>query len=98
LRNTLSGLPATALAAIFNFSQPSTTSVCGPCVWVPFSVTLSPPILGTTATVEFAIPCLTSLVGAQFETQWTTVDFSQAPCPFFPGLTNSNRILMTIGQ
>ncbi|MEO6594246.1 MAG: hypothetical protein ABIP94_05790 [Planctomycetota bacterium] len=98
LRNTLAGLPATTLAAIFNFSPPTTTSACGPCVWTPFSVTLSPPILSGTATVEFGIPCLASLVGQQFETQWTTIDFSQAPCPFFPGLTNSNRLLMTIGQ
>jgi hypothetical protein len=98
LVNTLSGLPPTTLAAIFNFSAPTTTSVCGPCVWTPFSVTLSPPILAGSASVEFAVPCLQSLVGAQFETQWTTIDFSQAPCPFFPGLTNSNRLLLTIGN
>ncbi len=98
LRNTLSGLPGSTLAAIFNFSQPTGTSVCGPCVWVPFSVTVAPPILGGTASVEFGIPCLPALVGAQFESQWTTIDFSQAPCALFPGLTNSNRLLMTVGQ
>lgn len=98
LRNTLSGLPASTLAAIFNFSQPTGTSVCGPCVWVPFSVTVAPPILAGTAAVEFGIPCLPALVGAQFESQWTTIDFSQAPCALFPGLTNSNRLLMTVGQ
>lgn len=98
LRNTLSGLPASTLAAIFNFSQPTGTSVCGTCIWVPFSVTVAPPILGGTASVEFGIPCLPALVGAQFESQWTTIDFSQAPCALFPGLTNSNRLLMTVGQ
>ena len=98
LRNTLSGVPATALAAIFNFSAPSATIPCGPCVWLPFSVTLSPPILGTTAVVEFPIPCIQALVGQQFEAQWTVIDFSQQPCPLFPGLALSNRSRMTIGD
>ena len=41
---------------------------------------------------------LPSLVGAQFESQWTTIDFTQSPCPLFPGLALSDRRLVTIGQ
>ncbi|HEX5051843.1 MAG TPA: hypothetical protein VFZ65_08735, partial [Planctomycetota bacterium] len=56
-RCTLSGLPPTALLPIFNFSPPTSTFPCGACVWTPFSVTLTPPILGGAAFVEFPIPC-----------------------------------------
>ncbi len=98
LRNTLNGVPASAIAAIFNFSAPAATIPCGPCVWLPFSVTLTPPILGTSAVVEFPIPCVQALVGQQFEAQWTVIDFAQQPCPAFPGLALSNRSRMTIGD
>ncbi|HEX5050337.1 MAG TPA: hypothetical protein VFZ65_01065 [Planctomycetota bacterium] len=94
----LQGLPPTTLAAIFNFAPVAATVACGPCVWTPFSITLAPPIAGNYTSVTFAIPCLPSLVGSQFETQWTTVDLSQAPCPAFPGLALSARTLLTIGQ
>jgi hypothetical protein len=97
-RCNLNGVPATVLAAIFNFSVPAATVPCGPCVWTPFSITLSPPILGTSAFVEFPIPCVPSIVGSVFETQWTGIDFGQAPCPTFPGLVLSNRTQLTIGN
>lgn len=95
---SVSGLTPTAVATIFNFNAPSGAIPCGSCVWTPFSVTLTPPIVAGQATVQFAIPCLVSLVGAQFETQWTTVDFTQSPCPLLPGLALSPRTLLTIGQ
>ena len=94
---SVGGLPATALATIFNFAEPGVPIACGVCVWTPFSVTLSPPIVGTSASVEFPIPYLTSLAGAIFETQWTTIDFTQAPCAVFPGVVLSNRSQLTIG-
>ncbi|HEX5051842.1 MAG TPA: hypothetical protein VFZ65_08730, partial [Planctomycetota bacterium] len=97
-RCTLSGLPPTALLPIFNFSPPTSTFPCGTCVWTPFSVTLTPPLLAGTAFVEFPIPCLIALVGQQFETQWTVIDLTQSPCPVLPGLAPSDRTLLTIGN
>ncbi len=97
-RCSLDFIPATVVAAIFNFSVPTATIPCGPCVWTPFAVTQTPPIVGGSAFIEFAIPCLLSLVGQQFETQWTMIDFTQAPCALFPGLALSNRTLLTIGN
>jgi hypothetical protein len=67
-------------------------------LWVPFQVTLSPPILGTSACVDFGILCEPSLVGAQFVSQWTTIEFTQSPCPLLSGLLLSDRRLVTIGQ
>lgn len=95
---TVNGLSANALATIFNFTAQGTTIPCGPCSWLPFSVTLTPPIVAGSAKVEFPIPCLLSLVGQQFQTQWTTIDFSQSPCPTFPGLAISDRSQLTIGN
>ena len=95
---TASGLPNSALAAIFNLSSPTATLACGACEWTPFQSTLSPPIVNNSASVEFPIPCLPSLVGAQFDTQWTTIDFTQAPCSLFPGLVLSDRVRMTLGN
>ena len=97
-RCRLNGIPTTALLPIFNFGPPSTTVPCGACVWTPFAVTQVAAIAGGSASVEFPIPCLTALVGQQFETQWTLVDFAQAPCPVFPGFALSNRSLLTIGN
>ncbi len=95
---TISGLPPTAIATIFNFSEAAAPLACGPCVWTPFAVTRTPGILSGAAGVQFPIPCLGALVGAQFETQWTTIDFGQAPCPVFPGLVLSDRVRMTLGN
>jgi hypothetical protein len=89
--------PPGAVATIFNFSVPTTTIPCGSCVWTPFSVTSTPPLAGPYV-VEFTIPCVASLVGSMFETQWTTIDPSQAPCPQFPGIVLSDRNVLTIGQ
>lgn len=94
---SVTGLPATTLATIFNFSAPGATVPCGACVWTPFAVTQSPPLVGGSASVTFAIPCVSSLVGAQFETQWTSVDLTAAPCPLLPGFVLSPRTLLTIG-
>ncbi|HEX5051205.1 MAG TPA: hypothetical protein VFZ65_05500, partial [Planctomycetota bacterium] len=97
-RCTLSGLPPTALLPIFNFSPTTAPFPCGACVWTPFTVTLTPPIVAGTTFVEFPIPCLTTLAGQRFETQWTVVDFTQAPCPVLAGLAPSDRTLLTIGN
>ena len=70
---------------------------CGPGSWLPVSVTRAVPVAGSSASVEFPIPCMSSLVGAQFDVQWTTIDFPQAPCPTFPGLVLSDRMRMTLG-
>ncbi len=89
---------ATPLLAVFNLSPPTPGLACGACVWTPFSATLTPPLVGGAATVQFVVPCYASLIGAQFETQWTFVDPAQAPCPQLPGFWLSRRTLWTIGQ
>jgi hypothetical protein len=91
-------LPPGALLTVFNFSAPGTPVPCGACSWNPFSITLTPPIIQYGASVSFPIPCQMSLIGAQFETQWTTIDGSQAPCPVSPGWVMTDRQLLTIGQ
>jgi hypothetical protein len=99
LRCTLAGLPPTALATVFNFAAGGGVPLpCGPCVWVPFAVTQTRPIAAGSAWVQFPIPCLQSLVGIVFETQWTSIDFTQTPCGLAPGLVLSDRMAMTIGQ
>ncbi|HEX5051233.1 MAG TPA: hypothetical protein VFZ65_05640 [Planctomycetota bacterium] len=94
----VSGLLPTALLTIFNFSPPGAAIPCGTCVWTPFSVTLTPPIAAGYASVAFPIPDLLSLVGAQFETQWTTFDPTQVPCSLLPGFALSPRTRLTIGN
>jgi hypothetical protein len=97
-RCSLEGIPATTLLPIFNFSPPAAALPCGTCAWNPFVVTQTPPIVAGAAFVEFPIPCLTALVGQQFETQWTLIDLTQAPCAVFPGFTMSDRTRLTIGN
>jgi hypothetical protein len=97
LQCQLSGMTTTSIAAVFNLSPPTTAVPCGPCHWTPFSATLGTPILFGIATVEFVVPCIPSLAGAQFEAQWTVVDLVQAPCSVFPGIVLSNRSLVTFG-
>ncbi len=92
------GLSPNAVLSVFNLAPPGTPLACGSCEWTPFSVTdVRFPIGGTVAT-GFPIPCLPALVGSQFETQWTTFDPSQSPCPVFAGVVLSDRSLMTIGN
>jgi hypothetical protein len=98
MRGTLTNFPPSVLAAIFNFAPPGAPAPCGACVWTLPSVTLTPPNGGGIFNVYFPIPCLPSLVGAQFETQWTVLDLSQAPCPLLPGLSASRRLRLTIGS
>ena len=95
---SISGLPAGALLTIFNLSAIVPKLVCGPCQWVPFAITVTPPIVANSASVSFPIPCLPSLVGETFETQWTTLDFAQAPCGLLPGFVVSDRSAFSIGQ
>jgi hypothetical protein len=94
----VSGLSPSALVSVFNFSAPGLPLQCLPCVWNPFEATLVAPVAGGAASVEFPIPCLGSLIAAQFETQWTTVDLTQAPCPLVPGLVLSERVRIVIGD
>jgi hypothetical protein len=96
-RCSVNGLPFGA-PTIFNFSAPAPAVPCGGCSWLPFAVTLTPPTALGSAWVEFPIPSQPSLVGAQSETQWTTIDPPQAPCPLLPGFVLSNRVRLTIGQ
>ena len=95
---SISGLPPTAVLTLFNFVPASSMFPCGPCVWAPLTITLTPPLLFGTASVEFPIPCLPSLVGSNFDTQWTTIDFTQTPCSLLPGLVVSDITRMTIGN
>jgi len=92
-------LSPTALLSVFNFAQNGTPLTCGPCAWVPFSVTLVlPVVLPDNPSVGFPIPCAPGLVGVAFETQWTTFDPAATPCGLAPGFSISNRLLHTIGQ
>jgi hypothetical protein len=98
MRVRLYNFPSSVIAALFNFAPPGAPAPCGACVWTPLSVTLMPPNGGGIFNVYFPIPCLPSLVGAQFETQWTMLDPTQAPCPLLPGLSVTRRLQLTIGQ
>ena len=98
MRARLYNFPSSVIAALFNFAPPGAPAPCGTCVWTPLSVTLMPPNGGGIFNVYFPIPCLPSLVGAQFETQWTMLDPTQAPCPLLPGLSVTPRLQLTIGQ
>lgn len=90
------GLPAGALLTIFNLAPVGAPIPCGACSWTPFAVTLTPPIVAGAARVEFPIPCVSQLNGAELETQWTTIHPAQAPCPLVPGFVMSNRVKLTI--
>jgi len=95
---TLSGLPPTALLTVFNLAPLGGSLGCGPCTWTPFSFTVALPLIGGGAEVAFAIPCQPGLIGVAMETQWTSLDPSQAPCPFASGFVLSDRSLLTFGQ
>ena len=85
-RCSLTGVPATALAAIFSFSAPAGNV---PLRWMCVDPVLGDAVAadrGGASFVEFPIPCLQSLIGQQFETQWSVIDFTQTPCVLFPGL------------
>ena len=90
-------LPPTALATVFNFSPTTQPFVCGACEWLPFHFTVITSITAGSSQVQFPLPCLTSLIGAQCETQWTTVDLTQPGC-IVTGLALSDRWSMTIGN
>jgi hypothetical protein len=95
----VSGLSPTALLTVFNLAAMATPVVCGPCEWLPFSVIVPVPVTSFgNATVDYVVPCLPMLVGAQFETQWTTLDPVAAPCALVPGFVISDRYLHTIGS
>ncbi|MCB9876852.1 MAG: hypothetical protein H6835_04535 [Planctomycetes bacterium] len=97
--SALASAPPTALLSVFNLSPAGVgTLQCGSCVWVPFSVTATLPLVGGAASISFPIPCQPTLIGAQLETQWTTFDPTQASCPLVPGLVLSNIALLTFGQ
>lgn len=92
-------LPATTLLGIYNLAPAGGTLVpCGACAWVPFSSTVTVPAASQRVEVAFTIPCVPAFVGQQFETQWAFLDPTQTPCPVFPGLLLTNRLLLTIGQ
>lgn len=88
----------TAVAAIFNLAAPTAPIPCGPCVWTPFEITAVALASGGAASVQFVIPCLPTLVGAPFESQWTVLDPSASPCTMLPGISLSERFLHTVGQ
>ena len=55
-------------------------------------------VVESCASQWYTVPCRPALVGAQFQTQWTTLDPSQAPCGLYPSFAISDRYLHTIGQ
>lgn len=90
--------PPGTLLTIFNFNVATPAIPCGPCFLLPFSVTLTPPLVpGGPSEVEFPIPYLTSLVGQQFDTQWVSLVLAAAPCAPLAGLVMSDIARITIG-
>lgn len=97
--NSVVSLSPSALLTVFNLSVVTPPLVCGSCSWVPFMHALPTPVTAfRNATIEYSIPCRPELVGAQFETQWTTIDPGATPCGLAPDFVMSDRILHTIGQ
>ena len=84
---------------MFNLTAPTTPVTCGPCEWLPPMVALVIPITQFgSASFSYSLPCTPTLVGVQFQTQWTTVDPVTMPCAPHPGIAMSDRHLHTIGQ
>jgi hypothetical protein len=101
-RSVIANLPPTTAAAFYNLTtvNPALASPCGVCLWLPFEVSGSAPLLGTTtkqAVLQLAIPAKPSLVGAQLSVQWTLVDPASSPCPNFPAVSNSAIWRLTLG-
>jgi hypothetical protein len=95
---SVSGLPPSTAMSVFNLSPVMSLTSCGPCQWLPFAEIQMVNVLAGTASIELPIPCQQTLIGTQFETQWTTVDASQTNCSVLPGYMMTNRALLTIGQ
>jgi hypothetical protein len=98
LHCSVDGLSGTATISVFNFNAPGLGVNCGACVWVPFGGTQIRLVALGHAGASLVIPCLSSLVGSSYETQWTTLDDSQAPCSLLPGVVVSERVLHVIGS
>lgn len=96
---SVAGLSSTAVLTMFNLTLSSATLTCGPCEWLPASVAIVMPVTSfQNATFRYSFPCAPSLVGVQFQTQWTTFDPGTAACAIYPGFAVSDRSMHTIGQ
>lgn len=92
------GLSPSAVLSVFNMTTDQSAVTCGLCEWAPFGVTQVHVTTTSTAATGFAIPCLPSLVGSQFVTQWTTFDPQQTGCSLAPEFAMTDRSLMTLGN
>ncbi len=96
---SVTGLSTTATLTMFNLTIGATPIVCGTCEWLPPSVAVVMPVTQwQNASFGYVFPCMPSLVGVQFETQWTTYDPATTACALYPGFSVSDRLLQTIGQ
>lgn len=99
VHNSVTNLPATALLTVFNLAGAAPPVTCGACSWLPFAFTAVLPVSSfQSASLQYTVPCKPSLVGVQFETQWTTFDPGAAPCAIAPSFSLTDRYLHTIGQ
>ena len=82
---------------VLSLGMPGPGITCGAC-------TLTDPLVLTivggagSATSAFPIPCAASVAGAQFEAQWLTMFAAVDPCLLLPGVSSSNRLLVTIAN
>jgi hypothetical protein len=101
-RFRIDNLPGTTAAAFYNLTTaPFASAVpCGSCLWMPFEISGSAPLVGTTtksALLQVVIPAKPGLVGAQMIAQWTLVDPLASPCPSFAGVSNGTLTRTTLG-
>lgn len=101
-RIELLDLPATTALVYYNVTtaDASTALPCGSCLWLPFYIAGTPPLVGSTTKsthVDFVVPCDASFVGGSLIVQWTIVDPASAPCPQIVGLSTSDLWRVTFG-
>jgi hypothetical protein len=95
---SVSSLSPTALLTVFNLTVSAAPLTCGPCEWLPFSLTALLPVTPfQNARFTYSLPCDATLVGVPFQTQWTTFDPGTMPCSALPEFAVSDRHLHVIG-
>lgn len=88
------GDPAALMFLSLGF--PSAGLLCGGCTATnSISIEFRLNSAGTSE-AAFAIPCSPAYSGMQLESQWVSVGTAFSPCPLYPGLAMSNRLLFTL--
>jgi len=96
---SVSGLSASAVFTMVNAYPAPAIATCGPCEWLlPSGRVVMPVTPFQNASFVYTLGCTPSLVGVQFQTQWTTYDPGPVPCPVCFEFVLSDRLLQVIGQ